>query len=77
MNATRWSEVERLYHATLERPAGERAAFLIEASAGDDDLRREVESLLTYRTKDFIEPPAHPQRSGVTCDLEGGSQPSR
>src|SRR5438128_3541106 len=60
MTATRWSEVERLYHAALERPADERAAFLIEACAGDDDLRREVESLLAYRTKaqDFIEVPA-------------------
>ena len=51
MNATRWPEVERLYHAALERAAGERAAFLIEACAGDDVLRREVESLLAYRTK--------------------------
>jgi serine/threonine-protein kinase len=42
----RWATVERLYHAALARPAGERAAFLAEACASDDPLRREVESLL-------------------------------
>ena len=31
MNATRWSQVERLYHAALEHPAGERVAFLRDA----------------------------------------------
>ena len=51
MNATRRSEVERLYHAALERPAGERAAFLTAACAGNDDLRRDVESLLADRGK--------------------------
>jgi serine/threonine protein kinase/Tol biopolymer transport system component len=42
----RWATVERLYHGALARPAGERAAFLAEACAGDDALRRDVESLL-------------------------------
>ena len=60
MNATRRSEVERLYHAALERPAGERTAYLISACAGDDDLRRDVESLLADRGKaeEFIGAPA-------------------
>ena len=42
----RWATVERLYHLALARPAGERAALLAEACAGDEALRREVESLL-------------------------------
>jgi hypothetical protein len=42
----RWDTVERLFHQALARPVGERAAFLAEACAGDDELRREVESLL-------------------------------
>src|SRR5437867_12086876 len=41
-----WGTVERLYHAALARPAGERAAFLAEACAGDEALRRDIESLL-------------------------------
>jgi len=44
----RWAEVERIYHAALEREAGERAAFLGEACGGDDALEREVQSLLDY-----------------------------
>jgi eukaryotic-like serine/threonine-protein kinase len=42
----RWATVERLYHATLAQPVERRAAFLTEACAGDEELRREVESLL-------------------------------
>jgi len=46
MTPTRWQEIERVYHAALERPLTERAAFLAESCAGDAELRREVESLL-------------------------------
>jgi Tol biopolymer transport system component len=41
-----WATVERLYHAALAQPIDARAAFLAEACAGDEELRREVESLL-------------------------------
>ena len=44
--ATRWERVEELYHAALARVEGERAAFLRDACGTDEDLRREVESLL-------------------------------
>ena len=43
----RWQVVSRLYNSALEREGDERGAFLNEACAGDDALRREVESLLT------------------------------
>ena len=43
----RWRRVEALYHAGLALPAGERAAFLTDACAGDARLRDEVESLLS------------------------------
>lgn len=48
MKAERWQQVERLYYAALQRGAEERAAFLSEACAGDEGLRRDVESLLAY-----------------------------
>jgi serine/threonine protein kinase/TolB-like protein/Flp pilus assembly protein TadD len=56
----RWQQVEQLYHAALERGAVERGAFLAEACAGDEALRREVESLLSYedQAENFIESPA-------------------
>src|SRR4029079_9155810 len=48
------------YHAALERNAGDRALFLRESCDGDEELRREVESLLAYEdhAENFIESPA-------------------
>src|SRR2546430_13513350 len=47
MTPERWRRVEKLYHAALAREAGDRELFLANACAGDDALRRDVESLLT------------------------------
>ena len=60
MKAERWQQVEKLYHAALERSAEERAPFLAQACASDEGLRRDVESLLAYedQAEKFIESPA-------------------
>ncbi len=60
MEAERWPEVERLYHAALQCGEGDRTAFLEQACAGDQKLRAEVESLLKYaqRPAKFFETPA-------------------
>jgi len=42
----RWQRVKALFQAALERPADERDAFLAGAAGDNDELRREVESLL-------------------------------
>ena len=46
MTNERWEQVARLYEAALERPEEDRAAYVDDSSAGDEELRREVESLL-------------------------------
>src|SRR5690349_1617001 len=46
MTPDRWQKIEELYHTARERDESQRVAFLNEACAGDDALRREVESLL-------------------------------
>src|SRR5262245_28302114 len=48
MDEQRWSKIESIYHAALDREPLARAAFLEEACAGDESLRREVEELLGY-----------------------------
>src|SRR5437899_7265361 len=48
MAPDRWSEVEKLYHAALEREPAERMAFL-NHTCTDKELRREVESLLGHQ----------------------------
>ena len=58
MPTDRWLAIERLYHAALERPAEERAAFLAEVCK-DETLRREVVALLEQPSMpDFLGRPA-------------------
>jgi serine/threonine protein kinase len=45
MHSERWSQVEQLFHEALERPAGERNRFLVEACRTDVELLTELESL--------------------------------
>ena len=52
MSDERWQRVKALFQAAAERPPEERDAFLTAATAGDDDLRREVESLLAADAQD-------------------------
>src|SRR5438874_290246 len=42
----RWKQVEVVFEQALELPVGERAAFIQKNCEGDEELRREVESLL-------------------------------
>ncbi len=60
MTPERWANVERLFHTALTRSEDEREAWLRQASAGDEVLRREVESLLAQASKAdaFMDAPA-------------------
>ena len=42
----RWEQVRSLFHRALERPSEERPAFVSTETAGDEEIRQEVESLL-------------------------------
>src|SRR5262245_1270767 len=59
MTPERWKQVDQLLQEALGRDSAERAAFLAEACGADDELRREVESLLGFhdRAENFIEDP--------------------
>src|SRR5438128_3225159 len=60
MTSAEWRRVKDLLQAALARTGDERAVFLDAASAGDEALRRQVESLLTAseRSEHFLESPA-------------------
>ena len=47
MDPQQWKQVDNLLHRVLDRPPGERDAFLRQACGGDETLEREVRSLLT------------------------------
>ena len=56
----RFARVKAVFCNAIERPAGSRAAYVATACAGDDELLREVESLLASdgQADGFIEVPA-------------------
>lgn len=51
MKAERLAQVEDIYHAVLEVSAEEWPSFLSHSCGDDDELRREVESLLSFSNK--------------------------
>jgi serine/threonine protein kinase len=57
MNAERWKQIDELFDAALEIPNERREDFLSEKCNGDDDLKREVLSLLDAQkaTDGFME----------------------
>jgi eukaryotic-like serine/threonine-protein kinase len=56
MDRERWHRIDGLFHAALELESRERAIFLARECAGDEVLRREVESLLAHHRDDgFLE----------------------
>ena len=58
MNAQYWLDVERLFHAALALPAHRRTAFLDDSCAGNEGLKRDVQSLLDESSADdFLEQP--------------------
>src|SRR4030095_13670063 len=77
----RWRRVKALCDAALERDARHRESFLTAACAGDDELRREVESLLVHadRLDGFLSAPTmhavaqamvlNSRRSLIGCQL--------
>ena len=70
MTPERWRQIEQLYHAALERAPAARASFLAGACAGDEALRREVESLLAAHSQadTFIEIPPNDIAAAVFAD---------
>ena len=59
MNPQRWLDVERLFHEALALPPQRRLQFLDDSCAGDESLKRDVQSLLDESSDDdFLETPA-------------------
>jgi Tol biopolymer transport system component len=60
MKPDRWQQIERVYHAALDRDASQRALFLEDECGGDDVLRQEIESLLAREqsAENFLVVPA-------------------
>src|SRR2546425_1265258 len=73
MTAEQWKQLQSLCNRARQVNPAERAAFLTAACHGDEQLRREVESLLEYgdraQANDFLEKPA---LASIHASLAGG-----
>jgi serine/threonine protein kinase/Tol biopolymer transport system component len=60
MPSERWQQIESVYHVVRALPVAERGAAVAELCAGDEGLRREIESLLLHEgaASAFMETPA-------------------
>ena len=60
MKPERWQKIDEIFHAALQYKPDERQAFIEKACRGDEELRRELESLLAEErgADQFIEEPA-------------------
>jgi serine/threonine protein kinase len=60
MNRDKWQKAKEIFDAALKLDPNGREQFLAEASAGDEELHREVESLLANSDENisFLEKPA-------------------
>src|SRR5262249_54555770 len=65
-----WQQVNEVFHSVLQREPDQRAAFLSQICAGDDQLRREVESLIRSHQQDssFIDGRALEKVAEVLAD---------
>jgi serine/threonine protein kinase len=81
MQAERWKKIESIFQKALEHDEARRGAVIEDSCAGDESLRREVESLLAHHqnAQDFIETPAFESsgagKSDVRDQVPAGLQP--
>jgi serine/threonine protein kinase len=66
----RWAQIRQIFESAVERPEADRAAFLRTACVQDEELRRQVQSLLASHDAagDFLDKPAA-NVSGMTHTL--------
>jgi len=76
MKAERWHEIETVLQDALDRPPLERASFLQDVCAGDEELKTEATTLIAAYEEagDFIEQPAIAQDAHVLLDDDIGRE---
>ncbi len=75
MDAEQWTRVEQLCQEALERDVQQQAAFLDSACGANEELRREVESLLAHRqrARTLLEAPAVEMAAKAFADGTGSA----
>jgi serine/threonine protein kinase/tetratricopeptide (TPR) repeat protein len=73
MNPEQWRKIQELFEAALQRPAGERAAFVARACMGDEETQRRVEAMLAADARDdlLMDRPAYHAASALAASMPG------
>jgi hypothetical protein len=79
MNPDRWQKVKATFQAALAREPSERAAFVQSACGNDEELRQEVESLMSSdgRSGTFLDSPAYEAADRMIVDDKSGLKKGR
>ena len=74
MTPERWQQIDRIFHAVLQRDPSQRSAFVAESCAGDPALQKEIEDLLASHEESdsFIETPASDVAAELLAEGQAG-----
>jgi len=74
MTSERWQKVKEIFQAALNRAPAEREVFVSDACGGDEELRKEVESLMSSdgRSGTFLDSPAYEAAAEMIVDGKSG-----
>jgi len=74
MRPDRWKKVKQIFQAAMDHAPSERAVFVSDACAGDEELRHEVESLMSSdgRAGAFLDSPAYEAAAAIIVDNKSG-----
>lgn len=77
MDGDRWHRIQDIFHAALERPQADRAAFVAAACSGDGPLEQRVRAMLDADAQDaFLDADVASVAGGVLTPSGGGAGPS-
>src|SRR2546428_13940323 len=70
MTPERWQQIDRIFHAVLQRDPSQRSAFVAESCGGDPALQEEIEDLLASHEESdsFFETPASDVAAGFIAE---------
>lgn len=73
MDRERWQQVDRISASALRRQHDERAAFLDSECGDDEELRKDVDSIIAHaQAGDFLERPAAAEAARFVTGIPGG-----
>src|SRR5438270_2702528 len=77
MKPDRWHKVKEIFHAALDRSPADRSAFVSDACHGDEELRKEVEALISSdgRSGTFLDSPAYEAAAEMIVDPKSELRP--